>query len=307
MMRDRRALIALGLVALVAGVALLQAGQASFAAATGFSGRNGFTCISCHLPPETPVPEATIAVDGVPETWDPDTSYALTVRVEGGPPAVPAIAPQGGFEIAASAGRFAIPPDMEGLLRQPGPDSVTYTPEGTLMRTWAVEWTAPAAVEPPEPVTFWAAGVAANGNHNIQLNTSDGGETGDRTASIVLDAPADPDVVAAWEALPLVAPRIDAATVVADAYVVRGGHGDGNATHIAYRTDGDWTRQEAIGAWTLEFPDPPETLEVRSEGAGRVSPPVTVVEPTTDEGLPPVGTVPVLVALLFMGWMLRRP
>lgn len=318
--RGCRAFGAAMLVTLVAGVAVLQAGQADFAAATGFSGRNGFTCVSCHVPPLDTVPEAQLVVEGVPDAWEPGGSYPLTVRIEGGPPAVPVLAPQGGFEIAADAGRFSIPPDMEGLLRQPGPDSMTYTPDGTLMRQWAVDWTAPRLDDlrtPPADVTFWAAGVAANGNHNIQLNASDGGEHGDRTDNTTYTVPASPEAKRSWQDRPLLPPRVSESDVRVDAgtdAVIRGEHRDDNATHIGWRLDGGpWSTRETGSAWRLVLTDlPPGTVEVevRSEGAQRLSAPVPV-HVDVDGGLfglrgTPAPTFLAPAALLFIALWVRN-
>lgn len=243
--------------------------QANFADAAGFSGRGGFTCVACHTQP-SPQP-AQVSLSGLPaDGWSPGVTYSIRVEVTGGPPALPGPAPQGGFDLAASAGIFVVD---DALLRLPSPNEVTYRPAGTMMRAWGLEWTAPDLSAQPAPVKFWLAAIAANGNHVVALNASDGGETLDAAASMTTDVAPSEDALSEWRALPLTAPT---AVVTGDAmtgWLVEGQHTDANATGLAWRTDGAWTPRATGGSWRIALPQglTAPVVEVRSEGAGRTS------------------------------------
>ncbi|HLF16578.1 MAG TPA: choice-of-anchor V domain-containing protein, partial [Candidatus Thermoplasmatota archaeon] len=152
-------LLVAAVLAGTAAASLAVVGQASanFAASDGFSGRNGSTCVSCHADPHPLYDDARAVLEGLPDSWLPGAAYSLTIRVEGGPLALPPPAPQGGFEIEASQGRFRQPAGFEDLLRQPLPWRVSYEPAGSLRREWTVEWIAPGLEEPPAAADFWLA------------------------------------------------------------------------------------------------------------------------------------------------------
>jgi hypothetical protein len=277
-----RLLSTLALAALLGGSAwLAQDAQANFADSAGFSGRGGATCIACHTlapAPLTPPPAAAV-IEGLPAAWDPGQAYALTLRVEGGPSALPAPAPQGGFDLSLDAGTLSFPPEMDGLLRNPNAQEVTYLPEGTMRREWQVVWTAPGLEQRPRPVQLWMAVVSADGNHVVALNASDGGERFDAVDAIAFALPASSAAEAAWRALPLLPPAAEAASTELRT-IVAGRHADGNATHIAWRLDGgQWTVREAGAEWRVRLDGleaGPHTFAVRSEGADRASPETTV-------------------------------
>lgn len=265
-------LAAAGITVLVFG--LIADVEANFAAVDGFSGRNGPTCLACHTEAPMTTP-ATIHLDGLPEAWTAAASAELTIRIEGGPVARPAPQPQGGFELAVSHGTLAPGPTMDGLLRNSGPDSITYTPEGTLRRTWQVTWQAPELAEldaPPGPVTFWLSGIAADGGHLVAAGLPDQAERFDAVSSLVASVPPSDTLAAAWLDTPLLLPttRIEVAT----ATTIRGHHEDPLADAVAWRIDGgDWTRRTTGPDWRLELalPSGGHTIDVRSEGAGRAS------------------------------------
>lgn len=194
---------------LLAAIAAAGAAQADFGVAEGFSGSRGITCTACHAPAVAPLetPAATVAVDGFPTQWEPGATYAVTVRVLGGPTANPLPgAPQGGFDLEASHGTFAAAAGMEPFVDVPKPNEALYSAEGSVRRDWSLTWTAPQVTGPPPTITLHAAGVAANGNHVVGLDTS-GGEHGDATATWSAALPPGPAAVAAWQAmgLPVVA------------------------------------------------------------------------------------------------------
>lgn len=257
-------------IALLLVLAVTVAADARFAASNGFSGRN-LDCTSCHVPGAAPA--ATARLEGLPEQWRPDETYALQIGVEGGPRALPSPQPQGGFELEVREGVMAAGPGMDGLLRFPSPTSATYLPEGTLRRDWALAWTAPSATVPPVPIDVWLAVVSANGNHVIATNTTDGGETGDAVATLHVVVPPDPDVVAAWQALPLSPPIIDRIVETQQGFRVEGHHSDGNATHLGFYTPAfGWDNTTAAPEWSIITDERGlEQLQVRSEGFGRLS------------------------------------
>ncbi len=276
------------LMVLIASVAV----HATFAASTGFSGRNA-DCTTCH----SPVGTATAHL-GAPEMWVPGETYTLDVRVTGGPAAAPDPQPKGGFELEAQAGVLDEAAGYEDLLRVPKPTIITYEPAGTLQRAWSVDWTAPGLDEPPVPLTFWLAVVSANGNHIIATNTSDGGETGDAVATTTLTIPPSAAAVAAWEAIPLARPIITGITATPEGHAVTGYHSDDNATHLAYSFGDGWTQQATEREWRLVVRGDLDGLQLRSEGTGRTS---DIVRPEAGTETTPL---PVLVPVL--GLLLAR-
>jgi len=254
------------------GLALWSGSHASanFADSSGFSGRGGFTCVACHTQPSPTNNDAVAHLDGLPAGWEPGKSYELHVSVTGGPPSMPAPQAQGGFDLATDHGSLSGDP---ALLRWPSHDEITYRPAGTHQRAWTVTWTAPSLATRPAPAKFWLAVLAANGNHVVAANASDGGETLDAAASLQATVAPSPATTAAWAAIPLAGPTV---TVTRDAtgWVVDGHQSDANATGIGLRLDGgEWTSREAGPDWRVAIPgNATHTLEVRSEGAARQSP-----------------------------------
>ncbi len=251
---------------------LVGGAAADFAGVEGFSGRIA-DCSSCHVPSDL-AEAATVTVSGLPEAWTLGASYNLTITVSGGPPALPAPQPQGGFELEVSAGQLSIPATMDGLLRQASPSVMTYTPAGTQMRTWDATWTAPGLEVRPDVVGVWVAAVSANGNHIVATNASDLGELGDQVATWHGTIAPHPSAEAAWMALPLKAP-----TVSGTGTELTGTHLDRNATHLAWRFDNGAWQQRATGTiWRLTLDAAPTgILEIRSEGTSRTSPSLRIV------------------------------
>ncbi len=286
--------VALVLVAIAVQV------EATFASSTGFSGRNA-DCTVCHAPA---APAATAHLDGVPEAWRPGETYDLQLRVTGGPLAMPDPQPKGGFELEAEAGTVGPGVGMSGLLRFPAPAVATYEPQGTLRRDWSVTWTAPAAHTPPTDVTLWLAVMAANGNHVIATNTTDGGEQGDAVATLQRTIPPAADVITAWQAIPLAAPVVDRIEQVGNDVRIIGHHVDSNATHLSYRVAGaPWVQVDAPGEWRLRINGDPTLVELRSTGYGRVSEPVPAA--SAEKVTPhPGGSI---IAALVVAALARRP
>lgn len=307
----RGATVALLLVAVAAASQV----SGNFAASPGFSGRAGVTCLACHTVAPVGHVEAEARLDGLPEAWDPGQSYTLDIAVLGGPQALPAPAPQGGFDLDVGAGRLVLPAGSEDTLRLVGDHEATYQPAGTLMREWTVEWVAPGLGSYPVPVPMWLAVVSANGNHVVATNTSDGGERFDSVAAIQVSVPPSAAALAAWRALPLAAPAADATRGADGAWTLDGRHLDGNATRLLWRVDGDpWQAKETAQSWTLTLAglDGEHRVALRSEGRERSSPDTVV--PLSSPGLldkvPGGKSVPVPPALplaaLALAILLRR-
>lgn len=277
-----RLLAATLLLGLLPGAAwLAQDAHATFAASPGFSGRAGATCISCHTLAPFPLdpPPATAELEGLPAAWEAGQTYRLTIRVTGGPAAMPPPAPQGGFDLSIDGGSFAIPEGSEARLTIPNPQEITYRPDGTLMREWQVDWTAPALLTKPTERQAWLAVVSANGNHVIATNTSDGGERFDAVANLTTRFPPSQATVEAWRAMPLLAPTATA-NATAESVQVEGRHTDGNASRVWWRLDGGvWQDRETGPEWRVRFDGlaaGSHTLDFRSEGEDRRSPDQTL-------------------------------
>lgn len=302
---DRR-ILAATVVLMACAMAGAQLATANFNAATGSSGKDGFTCTSCHnVPDRGPAGQeeiydepAKVSLDGLPVHWNLGQQYLLTITVTGGPPAAPEPAPQGGFEIESNLGWFSVPAGMESLIEVYDLEKmgVTYTAEGTLVREWQLSWQAPtlpadanniggpALARAPEPVTFWVAGMAANGNHIVAAGQSDGGELGDSVDNMKISVLPSQNARDEWYNQELLPPLVDGETL-ADRYVsafqgftIKGAHFDDEASILNFQLDGgEWTRQATIGAnWILDFSgglDSGEhTLSLQSEAEdGRVS------------------------------------
>ncbi len=315
-MKRRVLLLVILLVGSTVGLAMAQLTTANFNAATGFSGRHGFTCTSCHNVPnmgpagedEIYGPPAAVSVAGIPDQWQPGQAYRLTVSVTGGPPALPNPAPQGGFEIEADDGTFEAPADMQELVEVYAPGAVTYTVAGTQVREWAVTWLAPEVTSEPQPVQFWVAGMAANGNHVIAAGLADGGELGDSVDNDTFSVPPSQEAFEAWDLVRLEPPRLEGNVVARpfEPFTVRGVHTDSDATHVGYRIDDNpWGSIEARGPWALQINGlSPGTHDiwVRSEAPPRASEPVhvsMVLEEVEQERATPTGWMAPVLLVVF--------
>ncbi len=300
-------------------LALAQLTQANFNAATGFSGRHGFTCTSCHTPGipaagNQPIaPPAEVHLDGLGDAWSPGDEWRLTIRVTGGPAALPNPAPRGGFEIEASAGSFSAPEDMVDLIDVYTPGAVTYTVAGTQVREWSVIWHAPEITGPPAPVTFWVAAMASNGNHVIAAGLADGGEVGDAVDNKTAAVPPSAAAIDEWESIRLEPPVIDRVedAVAFETFRIFGHHGDLDATHLSVRiNDGPWDRVATPVSWVVlvgPLPAGTHDISLRSETDDRASEvlsSVLTVEAAGDEAQTTPFPLTILLPFLFL---LRRP
>jgi len=132
---------------------------ALLAPSTGVSSPNGVGdeanegCL-CHAP----VDQTTVRLDGLPDVYERNTSYALTLSVEN--PSVPSNGLYaGGFRILVSNGTLA----MNTSLGQELGTGWTHTESGAGQRSWDLVWTSPANNDSRTDFTVHANAV--NGNN----------------------------------------------------------------------------------------------------------------------------------------------
>ncbi len=139
------------------------------AAHTGAFG--GETCHACHFENDLDAPGGSLALRGVPDTFDRSETYRITVSLQR------AGMERAGFQLAARvsegdgaggpAGALLALDGDERVQVVAGPDGTAYaqhTEPGTALRgaaetSWTVEWRPPAA---GGPVVFHVAANAAN-------------------------------------------------------------------------------------------------------------------------------------------------
>lgn len=267
--------------------------EAKFAESQGFSGRHGVTCQSCHV--QTPgglVPPAEAAIEGLPVAYQAGAQYRFTVSVRGGPDASPLpTQPQGGFDVEVDAGTLEAGAGMEGRLRFPKPNEATYTGEGTLRRTWSLVWHAPEVSQRPTNVTFWAAVLAANGNH-LMGGPDSAGERGDAAATVRLTVPPTEGTRQAWSLRPVPPPRIDppAAWPASGMPLVIHGAVDEDSDGAEWRLDGgSWDGAIGAPAFIVSLTVPPpgaHVLEARAVRGTASSDPVLLEFRILDDGGP---------------------
>lgn len=263
----RRLLLTL-LVVLLAGFTVA---QANFAVVEGFSGRYGATCASCHTPHPL-FDDVEVRIDGLPDAWESEQEYPLSVHVTGGPPAIPNM-PQGGFELETNLGRFETHDPVN--LRVTIPERVTYTPEGTLLRSWSnITWVAPDALDqPPQMASFWVAGLAANGNHEAFLtNASALGELHDSGDARVYEIPASEGVESTWLETPLQPPVVEDLVPRPGGLAVMGVKGDPFTSEIRLRVDGGpFLSRQVEEGFEIHIEGSGAVLEIQGFGEGRSS------------------------------------
>jgi hypothetical protein len=189
------------------------------------------TCTACHGGrPNTGSGRIAIQVPGGAETYVPGQKVRLTVLLEDG------AARRWGFQLTARSG--ANPQSAAGTLAAVdgnaqvetagGLPFATHTSAGTRRGTtgsvsFEVDWTPPAE---PGPVTFYAAGNAANGN---------GSSEGDLIYTTSLALRPATATVTETRVLPQLATGEGASTRI---YLVNGGSGESTATVQFYKADG---------------------------------------------------------------------
>lgn len=134
----------------------------STGAPPAFSGPEQY-CNACHGGPGNEVNggPGSVTIDA-PDTFMPGETITVTVTVDN-----TAGGPLQGFEFSArdAALEHVGTLEVDGTTvqyAQGDPVWVTHTAESNTQTSWTFEWVAPA--DPPDEVTFYAAGNAANGN-----------------------------------------------------------------------------------------------------------------------------------------------
>lgn len=179
MKRRAGAAIALALFAAPLAIAL-EAGTPQGATWSGYpdapppATTGGFgepTCVSCHFA-STPDTLGSLALRGLPATYEPGRTYELIVELAREDMAA------AGFELSArfaagpargrQAGGFRVPGDDVAVTPQAGVDYVHQTLAGVVPSTaglarWRIEWSAPERLD---PVRFHVAANAANGDES---------------------------------------------------------------------------------------------------------------------------------------------
>jgi len=115
----------------------------------------------CH----DPLPSANVGftVAGLPGYYVGGATYLVRLNVTLTDVQAKPNASQGGFFIEASAGQFSAPPGWLEFLQIRGNQS-THTFNGTRMRHWEVNWTAPA--QEGQVVTFFVFVNTVNGDRS---------------------------------------------------------------------------------------------------------------------------------------------
>ncbi|HEY3450790.1 MAG TPA: choice-of-anchor V domain-containing protein [Myxococcales bacterium] len=116
---------------------------------TGYSGRGGSTCASCHGGGATPTTKLT-----GPTTLAPGASGTYTLTFTGGP------AVDSGLDVAASTGTLAT---ADALTRLASGEITQSSPKAFSggSASWTFQWTAPATAG---AATLYAAGLSSNGS-----------------------------------------------------------------------------------------------------------------------------------------------
>lgn len=148
------------------------------------------SCTGCHL--SVNVPTTSVCIDGLPVTgfYDPNTTYAIQVivngvvlRDDGGDPA----AARAGFSLHASSGTLATLPD--GYTLSWGPAIATHSLAGNVLTEWNLTWT---PQDSATSTTFSLAGNAVDGDGDADTDGGDVPNRGDFTFTALPGVPAVP-------------------------------------------------------------------------------------------------------------------
>ncbi len=137
---------------MAAGIPLLFLGFWTDALGTSTGGAPTTMCMDCHIMPKG----AEIKVDKLPKSFQPGSTYEMTVKVESAVPGTGDI--RGGFAVSASDGELIVA-DSENT--QKSDQYITHTAEGTQKRSWKFKWQAP---KEKKSVTLNVSVIAANGD-----------------------------------------------------------------------------------------------------------------------------------------------
>lgn len=146
MVRRRALLVSVVLLALLTN-------QLVIASPNGLGSEANDGCL-CH----TPEADTEILLSGLPEAYEANTTYALTLELISAIEAVDDRS-QGGFRMLVTEGTVG----YDNATVQSLDNGWTHTYNGSLQRTWSVEWTSPHVND--TATTFTVQGNAVNGNN----------------------------------------------------------------------------------------------------------------------------------------------
>lgn len=112
-------------------------------------------CLSCH---EGEMVQDMVKIEGVPKSYVPGKTYSLKVVVVSDLESISEC--KGGFAVEASAGKLKVKDKKNTQLSN---SFVTHTQEGSELRKWTFEWTAP---KEKTDVNITVMAVAANGDYS---------------------------------------------------------------------------------------------------------------------------------------------
>ena len=158
-MSQRRLLVAAALVSMLLLVPAIQGYD------NGIYNRSSGCGGGCHS--QTGSTPATVSISGLPNSYDVNKLYQVTVSVSGG-----VQGSSGGFSLEVDKGVLSTGMGLMLVKVNNQGSSATHTITGSSYRSWSFEWTAPAAGS--GTVTFEVAGMTTNGN---------GQNSGDRWAT----------------------------------------------------------------------------------------------------------------------------
>lgn len=112
-------------------------------------------CLSCH---EGEMVQDMVKIEGVPKNYVPGKTYSLKVVVVSDLESISES--KGGFAVEASAGKLKVKDKKNTQLSN---GIITHTQEGSELRKWSFEWTAP---KEKSDVNITVMAVAANGDYS---------------------------------------------------------------------------------------------------------------------------------------------
>jgi hypothetical protein len=123
----------------------------------------------CYCHGSVAAPTVGFSLDGLPGRYAPGQAYTVWINVTFTD--VPAVqnGSQGGVYIEATDGTFAAPSATGEPLIQVNGSAASHTLEGSMVRRWVVQWTAPDT--PGLVVTFWVFVNTVNGNERETLGS----------------------------------------------------------------------------------------------------------------------------------------
>lgn len=112
-------------------------------------------CLSCH---EGEMVQDMVKIEGIPKNYVPGKTYNLKVVVVSDLESISES--KGGFAVEASAGKLKVKDKKNTQLSN---SFITHTQEGSELRKWSFEWTAP---KEKTDVNITVMAVAANGDYS---------------------------------------------------------------------------------------------------------------------------------------------